>query len=61
VGVLVLVLALVGAAGGQRLAFRLRVWSARIQPAAATLLILTGAVLVYDGFNHFLDGLILAH
>jgi hypothetical protein len=57
----VIALALIGAAGSRSLSRRLRVWSGRIQPAAASLLIFAGAVLVYDGFNHFLDGLILAH
>ncbi len=54
-------LALIGAAGSRSLGRQLRVWSGRVQPAAAVLLISAGAVLVYDGFNHFLDGLILAH
>jgi cytochrome c biogenesis protein CcdA len=61
VGGIVATLAVVGAAGGESLAMRLRVWSARIQPAAAAVVILVGAVLVYDGLNHFLDGLILGH
>ena len=50
-GVLVFLLAFLGASSGPAISRPLRMWGRRIQIVSAGLIALVGAALVYSGFN----------
>lgn len=50
-GLLVFILSFLGATSGAALTRSLRVWGRRTQVAAALVLVLVGAALVYSGLN----------
>ncbi len=59
-GVLIALIATVGASAGQGLVRPLRVWGRRVQVVGALMIVLVGAALIYAGFNPgFWDRLVL--
>ena len=50
-GILVFLLAFLGASSGAGLAVALRVWGKRIQAASALLILAVGAMLIYSGIS----------
>ncbi len=59
-GVLIALIATLGASAGQGLVRQLRAWGRRIQVVGALMIVLVGAALIYAGINPgFWDRLVL--